>query len=836
MKEPAEASGNYSIDVLPVVSFKCNSLAHTLLHDCLMKYFFLFCFLLLFTTRRLYAQHSDMNILDSLGGKIISQIQALDNNKIWLVTDRDIYAAGEAIYYKAWLVDSIRNHILKSPKKLYVDLVDDKDKIIRQSLLNNATLETNGNLPLSELLPGGNYWLRAYTTAETNMNAAPMSTVPLYIVNLRLPDTSAPIARENTDKNNIVKPSIHWFAEGGSIISGLPSTLAIQAVDGNGKPWMISGTLKDNHDTTVALFTTNAQGLAKLSFYPKWFNRYSLHIRNNNQKDSVIALLPPVNFFAAQMSSVQQTNDYLTARVALEDSLLKRDAATYLIGISKDSLCFAAKGNGIYTATIPTASFPGGVARLLLFNEKQQLLSERDVYIHKQDVNIIITADKESYAGRENVQLSIQVKDGGNQPLLSSLTVAVTDDRIEDSSARTLNEDTLAGLSAADVDLVMLTRQKSETTPIPASLSEANKKIKTDDSSFTISGKVVNKKGELVSKHIVTVLSAKKIFFVQTDTTNTNGAFRFSLPDFSDSTEFSFQINNSRGRKDDEDHIVFDTAAMPDIATPAYLKRKVVQPRFLQTARIAFLNTSAFTAGFGKDYLKPITVTTFKKKELTYDASKRVSNFSHIITQDMIGAGADMAGNALLMIPGVHLSQGLIMIGGPGDFRPSARNEPLIIMDGARVDLNANDSTTSSPVLNFLNAISFRTIDFIEVLTGADAAIYGLNGGNGVILINTKAGGQGLINSKGLQAYFPQGFSVAKLFPMPDYNKASVKKSKAADSRITLYWKGNIYTDKEGKATINFFSADAATTYVATVTAVTANGCVLQKKVRIGRQ
>ena len=143
--------------------------------------------------------------------------------------------------------------------------------------------------------------------------------------------------------------------------------------------------------------------------------------------------------------------------------------------------------------------------------------------------------------------------------------------------------------------------------------------------------------------------------------------------------------------------------------------------------------------------------------------------------------------------------------------------------------------TTGSPLLTYLNSIPYNTIDFLEVLTGAEAAIYGLEGGNGVILINTKSGGSSPVTTPGLQSFYCKGFQEVKAFPMPDYSLATAKNSKAPDARVTMYWNGNLYTDKKGRATVHFFSGDVATNYTVLVTAVTANGCVVQKRFHISR-
>jgi hypothetical protein len=77
---------------------------------------------------------------------------------------------------------------------------------------------------------------------------------------------------------------------------------------------------------------------------------------------------------------------------------------------------------------------------------------------------------------------------------------------------------------------------------------------------------------------------------------------------------------------------------------------------------------------------------------------------------------------------------------------------------------------------------------------------------------------------------------VAPSFSMPDYNNKEKKYSKFPDRRLTIYWNGDLVTDNNGKVTINFFTADAPATYIATITGITANGNKIYKTILISRK
>jgi len=145
------------------------------------------------------------------------------------------------------------------------------------------------------------------------------------------------------------------------------------------------------------------------------------------------------------------------------------------------------------------------------------------------------------------------------------------------------------------------------------------------------------------------------------------------------------------------------------------------------------------------------------------------------------------------------------------------------------------ENSKGSPVTNFLNSLPVRTIDFIEVLSGPEAAAYGMEGAKGVIIVNTTQKVDVLTTASGLKKFYPQGIYIEKPFEMPDYTIKQNQKSKAPDLRKTIYWNGNIITDKNGEASVEFFAADEATTYVGVITGVTINGDNIYQTFTISR-
>ena len=263
--------------------------------------------LLLFFLMVPFITHAQTKVqpnIDSLANNFLKYLGSFDKEKILLQTDRQIYATGETIYFKAYLIDSITNQLRTTPKKLYVDLVNNNDKVLGQLILNASNLKTSGQFILNDSLKSGYYWIRAYNEKMIAENLGDITVEPVYIVNMQKKDFESEFRAEKENTDSATTPVAQVFPEGGNIISGISSTVALKVTDESGNPLVVQGIVKDNADSMYAKFSTNSGGLAKFSINPIWYHRYSIYVLNNNKYDSV-AVLPQVNFFGGQLAILE---------------------------------------------------------------------------------------------------------------------------------------------------------------------------------------------------------------------------------------------------------------------------------------------------------------------------------------------------------------------------------------------------------------------------------------------------------------------------------------------------------------------------------------------------
>jgi len=803
----------------------------------------------------LRAQTNGFNTADTLAMHFVKNIRSAAKEKILLETDRKVYAAGEKVWFNAYLLRSLNNRLDTASRNLFVDLVDDNDKVIKQLVLNVFSLHTDGAITLSDSLPTGYYWLRGYTQHILQTDSAAICVQPLYIKNLV--NSSEFTMPEKARLRPSVQTVVEYYPEGGALIAGINSTGALQVRDGNGNPLMVTGTITDAADSVITNFTTNRFGLARITFYPLWYKKY-FAVMNVNAH-AIKYPLTEWNPFSAQLAVTRQTNDFIQAYVTLEDSIYSRKYASYILGLSGDSVCFAGVGRGMYQLDIPTSAFPGGIATLLLFDGNERLLSERKIFINRNNYTVNITTDKPNYAARDKARVNIDVTGPDGKPLVASLNVSVQDDRLMAMSDEIKNDTIYPAqptemndwlkhnknsFTAEDIDLFMLAQKP---TFINWQKQTANPTTYADETSLlqNLTGTVVNRRILPLKGKIVTAMALTGATpYLALDTSNSAGVFQFPLPANRDSLLLKVQVKNRRDGVEN-DSIVIHNFSFPGFTTPQALKHSFLLGKQVFTQRITTHHIDTVFIGIGKEWLRPVIVkaSVKPKSEVDYDKSKRLSSFSYILSADKLGKGGyGQVGNSMLMVPGLSLRNGkLVLYGGAMGMGESdsggGSKEPLIVMDGIRIPSSTlvQDMTGGSAVMSFLNSLDYRSIDFIEVLYGGDAAIYGTDGGNGVIVINT------LTKPKdGPPEPFtlirPVTYHAAPKFVMPDYSVKQVKNSKSPDPRITIYWKSNLLTGVDGKASVDFYTADEASTYSVIVSGLTANGEYVYKRISLNRK
>ena len=90
--------------------------------------------------------------------------------KIFVHTDREMYLAGEIIWFKLYYTSGATNELLDLSKIAYVEVIDKNQKPILQAKILIEKGTGNGSMYLPVSLASGNYQFRAYTNWMKNFS------------------------------------------------------------------------------------------------------------------------------------------------------------------------------------------------------------------------------------------------------------------------------------------------------------------------------------------------------------------------------------------------------------------------------------------------------------------------------------------------------------------------------------------------------------------------------------------------------------------------------------------------------------------------------------------
>ena len=300
----------------------------------------------------LYSQNVPDIGLDSLARNFMQSLRSDTREMIFVHTSKQYYIAGEDLWFKAYCLNAYSHKISTRSKIVFADLVNDRDSVISQLLLNNRSSgrRLEGKISLATSLAEGYYWLRIYTDNILQEDSSRICVQPVYLFNTRT-RSPAPIQKEQAvvakNSHDPAIPKATFYPEGGSIVSGSETIVAVKVQDKQGGVLEESGYVTDSRDSVITGFNTNRLGLGKCSFFASDAESYSAHISGKNGLVSNYPL-PLPNPLARKLSVLDQDGDSIRCLVSLGDSIYRKGKRSYVLAISRDKLCFGVAGRDNY--------------------------------------------------------------------------------------------------------------------------------------------------------------------------------------------------------------------------------------------------------------------------------------------------------------------------------------------------------------------------------------------------------------------------------------------------------------------------------------------------------
>lgn len=467
-------------------------------------------FLALFAGASVQADAGKAMTIQGISEKLAAFQSDMPEDRVYLMLDKGFYFPGETIWFQAY----VRNGADMAPSLkseiLHVEWVAPSGNVLKEFALIARKGTASGDIQLDGDAPGGLYTVRAYTRWQKNSpepaffeKKVPVQRLVVPRVKMKLDfiresygkgdDVQASFsakgrddqplalhdfsytvtlggrkvseAKAQTDKEgkalirfklpetlqtsdgllNVkldyqampesisrsvpildTRLQVGLFPEGGDLVAGLSSRVAVRVLDEFGKPADVQARIEDKEGHMVAEFKTLHQGMGLFRITPVKDARYVLRvIQPKGINDSYP--LPP----ALDRGYVLEVNRSGKTSLDLMVRSTETETLTLVIrsrGNLAKFLSLAAK-TGENLTSVNVGDFPMGVCQITVFDQRGIERAERLVFVNEDKVlNVKMVTDKEVYLPREKVTMLVGVADDRGMPVPSQLSLSVTDD------------------------------------------------------------------------------------------------------------------------------------------------------------------------------------------------------------------------------------------------------------------------------------------------------------------------------------------------------------------------------------------------------------------------
>jgi len=338
--------------------------------------------------------------------------------KIYVHTDRELYLAGEILWFKLYNVNTASNTSIEFSKVAYIEIIDKNLKPVLQAKIAIDKGSGSGSLYLPVSLSSGNYQFRAYTNWMKNFSPDYYFEKNITLVNTLTKPEKKPVLNE-------VDHDIQFFPEGGNMVESLPAKLAFRAIDNQGMGIDFRGTLVDENNNSLLSFKPLKFGIGSFSFNPENGKTYRAVIEIPGSK-TIIKELP-----SAKTGYVLQLENTSAEQIKVKIHANEGSSNQQLIlfvhtrqdkKISQNITLNAGKAEFL----IEKNTLSEGISHFTLFNNSGRALAERLYFTRPaSQLNLGVKADKSTYATRNKVSLELLSKDEKGLDIDADASVSV---------------------------------------------------------------------------------------------------------------------------------------------------------------------------------------------------------------------------------------------------------------------------------------------------------------------------------------------------------------------------------------------------------------------------
>ena len=319
--------------------------------------------------------------------------------EVKLLTDRDLYLAGESIWFSSFC--GIRNEFTPSPisQILYIEIYNAEHKVFIHEKFKINNGKTSGYLVLPDETPTGYYFIRAYTIYLRNFPPENYYISSLTIINPEIPQSGG---YGNKD--------IKIAAENGNFTIPASLQLALK-VPNMMVQKTIGAFLVNNNGEQLDQLKIYSNGLCKIDFVPVDSIQYFLKLKFRDG-DSLLTPLPGSNKMGMSIQtkiSAAELNIKIFWREYDQKNFPNCKLKVLTQAYHKEYETGVLINQNITETKVPLAELSPGLSYIAIIDQNDSILCFKAVYIEsKIPASIQVGLSKNTFHSREKVELDIQ--------------------------------------------------------------------------------------------------------------------------------------------------------------------------------------------------------------------------------------------------------------------------------------------------------------------------------------------------------------------------------------------------------------------------------------------
>lgn len=358
--------------------------------------------------------------IDNAVANLKHQVLDYPQEKLFIHMNKPVYEAGDTIWFRGHTATEAFHLPSALSRGIFVHMYGPDGKIIENFGLLPVDKNTYSSfIVLPESYPEGEYMIKAYTEKMKAKRVNAYFTQKFTVKNKVRKYDKLPV----NDKVFLTQ----FYPEGGKLLSGHSNEISYVTNDKSGNPCNASISVFDNEGKSVLITKTLAPGIGRFSLFVEKGKSYHVLVDKDGSKTEYVDLLPVSSDseFGLKISDLVD-QIYVSAAQSGRDKISQElNVLVLLRGVPNFQFKLNPEKDFLY---IPKSSFSSGVNQFVLLNEKNQVLSERLIFINNSDqakVDLQLVADTVKMPGRNSRKICFRITDPTGKPVKGEFSVSI---------------------------------------------------------------------------------------------------------------------------------------------------------------------------------------------------------------------------------------------------------------------------------------------------------------------------------------------------------------------------------------------------------------------------